>query len=135
LLAKELPARSFTPLVPPVMVAVYVVCAARLELGCRVALLVAASYVTVAATRLPPCFFLTVKVELVIVAGFKASLKLATTVVIGETLLLLLVGIVLVTLGATASTVQLWLAGVESTLPAASVARTVKVCAPLMRPV
>ena len=134
-MARELPATSLTPLVPPVIVAVYVVCAARLEPGCRVALLVDGSYVTVAVTRLPPCFFLTVNVELVIVAGFSASLKLATTVAMGGTLFPLLVGTVLATVGATISTVQVKVAGVGSTLPAESVARTFRVCTPFVRPV
>ena len=96
-----------------------------MDVGCKVALLVAASYVTVAATGPPPpCFFLTVKVELVIVAGFKASLKFATTVVMGGTLVALVVGTVLDTVGATVSTVQVKKAGVGSTLPARSVAPT-----------
>ena len=109
------------------MVAVYAVCAARLDVGCNVALFVVGSYVTVAETGLPPCFFLTVKVEVVIVAGFIASLKLATTVVMGGTLFALAVGTVVDTVGATVSIVQLRVAGVGSTLPAGSVARTVNV--------
>ena len=88
-----------------------------------------------AVTGLPPCFFLTVKVEVVIVAGFIASLKLATTVVMGGTLLALLVGAVLDTVGGMVSTVQVKLAGEGSTLPAGSVAVTLKVCEPLTRPV
>src|SRR5262249_28318049 len=103
--------------------------------GCNVALFVVGSYVTVAVTGLPPCFFLTVKVEEVIVAGFIASLKLTTTVVIGGTLLALLVGVLLDTVGATVSTVQVKLAGVGSTLPAGSVALTTKVWEPLVRAV
>lgn len=106
-----------------------------MDVGCNVALFVAGSYVTVAATKLPPCFFFRVKVELVIVAGFKALLKLATTVVMGGTLVALVVGAVLVTWGATVSTVQVKLAGVGSTLPAGSVARTIKVCEALVKPV
>src|SRR5688572_14383579 len=37
--------------------------------------------------------------------------------------------------GALASTVQVWLTGASVVLPAASVARTSKVCSPLARPV
>ena len=106
-----------------------------MDVGCNVALFVVGSYVTVAETGLPPCFFLTVKVDVVIVAGFMASLKLTTTVVMGGTLFALVVGTVLATVGATVSTVQVRLAGVRSTLPAGSVAITSKTCRPFVRPV
>lgn len=73
------------------------------------------------------------KVEVVIVAGLMASLKVATTVVIGGTLVALVAGTVLKTVGAMMSTVQVHVAGVASTLPAASMALTVKVCMAFVR--
>lgn len=82
-----------------------------------------------------PCLILTLKVDVVIVVAFIASLKTAVMLAAGETPAAPLTGTVLVIVGATASTVQVWLAEVGSVLPAPSVPRTWKVCELLVRAV
>src|SRR5687767_12238753 len=53
--ANAFPAASFTPVEPPLTLAVYTVPASRLALGSSVASRVVASYDTVAGTDDPPC--------------------------------------------------------------------------------
>ena len=77
---------------------------------------------------------LRVKVVGVMVAGFIASLKVTTTVFMGGTFEAFWAGTVLKTAGITVSTVHVHAAGVLSTLPAASVAPTWKVCTPFVKP-
>lgn len=84
---------------------------------------------------LPVALGRSVNVEVVRVAGLMASLNTTVTLVIGGTFVALLAGVVLVTVGTTVSTVQVRLAGVGSTLPAGSVARTVNVCCAFVRAV
>lgn len=108
----------------------------RLAFGSRVAVRVVGSYVTVAASEgLLPCLILTLKVNVVIVVAFIASLKTTFMFAAGDTSVAPLVGTVLVTVGGIVSTVHVWLAGVPSVLPAPSVPRTWKVCEPLVRTV
>jgi hypothetical protein len=88
-----------------------------------------------------PCLT-SVTVEVVRVAGSISSEKVAVTVVLRATEYAPWVGDVLLTVGAVVSpeddvvfTVQVRLAGVESVLPAESVALTSKVWLPFERPV
>ena len=109
---------------------------ARFAAGCNVAWFVAESYVTVAATALPPPVLgFSVKLVVLMLAAFIASLNTAVTVVAGDTLLARLAGVVLVTIGAVLSIVHVQATGVTSTLPAASVACAWKVCDPSEIPV
>src|SRR5215210_1819894 len=73
------------------------------------------------------------KVLVLIVSGFIASEKVASTVVPGETFCACSFGKTVLVVGAVVSTVHLRLAGVGSTFPALSMALTSKVCAPSTR--
>src|SRR5262249_6033699 len=91
--ASAFPAASFTPLAPPLTVAVYKVFAARAAAGVSVARRFAASYATVDVTAEPPGpVRSTVVVE--IVDAIIASLNVAVTVVLGLIPVALLAGVV-----------------------------------------
>jgi len=74
-----------------------------------------------------------VTVEALSAAGAIFSEKMALTLVSRRTPVAPSAGVVLSTVGAVASTVQVWLAGLLSVLPAASVTRTSKVYSPSVR--
>jgi len=96
LLLSALPARSLTPLV---IVAVYMVLAARLAVGVKIA--VTPAYVTVPVTRVVPC--IKVKVALVTVDGDNASLKTAVMALLAAIPVAALIGKVAITVGGVVS--------------------------------
>lgn len=75
-----------------------------------------------------------VKVSSVGEAASMASEKVASMLAAGATSVAPSAGTTLSTVGAVVSTFQERLAGVKSVLPAASIARTEKVCEPSARP-
>ncbi len=98
--ASGLPARSLTPLLLPLTVAVWSVLAASALAGVRVAVLLAEF--TVAATSVPPGSRNS-KVALLTVAGSNASLKVMVTGLAGSTPVALDAGDVTVTVGGVVS--------------------------------
>ncbi len=74
-------------------------------------------------------------VSVVRVVGSIASEKVTLTLAVVMTSVAPSAGATVVTVGAVASTVQAWLAGVGSVFPSTSVARTWKVCSPSAKPV
>jgi hypothetical protein len=88
-----------SPVTPVVMVAVYKVLLARAVAGVKVATLPEASYVTVPVTAVVPGPA-SVKVEVLIVAGAIASLKVARMAWLTGTLTARLAGTVEMTVGA-----------------------------------
>src|SRR4051812_92869 len=96
LLASPLPARSFAPVV---IVAVYTVFRARGVVGAKAVILLVTSYPTTPATGAPPRP-VSVKVVVLIVDGFMASLKVAVIVWLAGTPVAELRGTVEVMVGA-----------------------------------
>jgi hypothetical protein len=99
-----LPARSFTPFVSPLIVAVYVTEFAKGFVGASVAVHVAALEVTVAGTRAFDAS-LSSMLFVLIVAGSIASLKVTVTFVAVLTPVDPLVGVAALTTGGVASMV------------------------------
>ena len=83
----------------PAILAVYDTPAAKFEMGFRVATVLPEPMVTVAGTGVPPLVGTSVKVEVVTVDGFIASLKVATTLDEAATLLAPSAGFVDTTVG------------------------------------
>jgi hypothetical protein len=100
--ASALPAASFTPVEPLLIVAVYGVPAARSAVGFNVATLVVLSYATAAATVVPVPV-LNVNVPDVIVEASMASENVPVTFVVTATPVAPPVGDVAVTVGAVVS--------------------------------
>jgi hypothetical protein len=127
--ASGLPAASVTPPDPLGSVAVYVVAGSRAAVGSSVAVCVVASYVTLAATAGPPLGDNVNELDVNDEASI-ASENVAATFVDVCTLPAPSAGETACTVGAVRSTAHVRLAGVGSTFPAASRARTWNVCAP-----
>jgi hypothetical protein len=119
--ANELPAVSLAPIV---MVAVYTFEVASEEVGSKVAVFPSALSVTTPGTLVEPS--ISVNVEVVMVDGFMASLKVARILAVTTTLVAPSEGLVLATVGFTVSMIMVT-AGEDAgeVFPAASLALAV----------